>query len=270
MKIVLVIPIYYGVDSIELQECLRSVFSQQTTYNFKVYIVKDGIVSNEVEKILVQHKDQICVLGRDVNMGLASILNYSLKMIDWDYYFRMDADDKISPNRIQSQMDFILENPQYHAVGSQFIRFVDSGQQYQGRLMSNDLRQIMKTTITRSPTVHASMLFKKSFFELNGYYNESFRYGCEDYDLFARAVCNSIEFTSLKLNLYYVRSVPDLKYRRLKLKNLLDSYKISLRYIFIKGFYLHVFTVTGVFIVKFLLRLVPSEIFQKVKDKYIK
>jgi hypothetical protein len=270
MKIVVVIPIYLGVNHKDFEESLKSVVNQKTTYTFKIFVVKDGEINDNIQKILSKYDSNISVIGRDKNMGLASILNYSLKEIPWDYYFRMDSDDIISPDRIQVQLDYILSNPEYHAVGTQFIRFVEGGKEYNGRTMPNELNKIIKTAIFRSPTVHASMLYKKSFFELNGFYDESFRYGCEDYDLFSRAVLNKVSFTTIDKRLYLVRSAPELKFRRLRFKNLTDAFKISSRYIFYQKLYIYIFPIIIIFILKFILKFVPPNLFQKIKDNFIK
>ena len=158
MKIVLVIPIYFGVNHEDFEESLKSVINQKTKYKYNIYVVKDGEVDEKVDDLLTKYDTHVTVIGRKNNMGLASILNYSLKEIPWDYYFRMDSDDIITSDRIQVQMDYILNNPEYHAVGTQFIRFVEGGKEYNGRTMPNELNKIIKTTIFRSPTVHASML----------------------------------------------------------------------------------------------------------------
>lgn len=270
MKIVVVIPVYFGVNYLDFEESLKSVINQNTTYKYKIFIVKDGKINKELESVLFKYSNFIKVLGRSKNMGLASILNYSLKEIPWDYYFRMDSDDIISPNRIQIQMDYILKNPEFHAVGTQFIRFVQGGKEFKGRNMPSNWKKILKISVFRCPTVHASILFKKSFFELNGFYDESFRYGCEDYDLFARAVINKIPFTSINNYLYFVRSAPELKFRRLRIKNLTDAFKISSRYIFKQKQYLYIFPIILHFFIKLFLRILPPSIFQKVKDNLIR
>ena len=231
-------------------------------------MVLDGPVKEQVNYLLDEYEDRLSIIRRNENRGLAFVLNYTLKNIEWDFYFRMDADDIMHPERIQKQMDFILANTDYHAIGTQFRRFVPDGTFYDGRFLHNNWNDIIKATVLRSPTSHATMLYKKSFFELNGYYNEFNRYGCEDYDLFARAVANNVKFTTIDEQLYDVRSSPEIQFRRLRLKNIIDDYIISFKYIIKMKLY-------GLFL-SFRLRRFQNFIkarsensISKIKDRYI-
>lgn len=270
MKIVVVIPVYAQVTRKELTEALESTLNQKTDFEYSTFVVKDGPVSPDLDMVIGEYADKLRVIGRPENLGLASILNYSLKHIEWDFYFRMDADDIMSPGRLQAQVDFLCENPHFHAVGTQFERFIENGEVFKGRVIPQTLEGIRITAIFRSPTAHATMLFKKSFFDLNGFYREELRYGCEDYDLFARAVTNGVNFTSVGSSLYLVRSSVEIQARRLKFQNIFDDFGISFNYVIKNRYYIYIIPVCLKVLVKLILRMIPPSFFQIIKDKIIK
>lgn len=96
-----------------IQECLDSILSQKTNFEFEVIVGDDGSTDQTPEIIKdyeKRHKNVKAVLHKE-NIGpkknLASVYSKALG----DYIFHLDGDDTALPGKIQAQVDALDENP---------------------------------------------------------------------------------------------------------------------------------------------------------------
>lgn len=164
-----------------LREAMDSVFSQTFT-NFEFIIVDDGS-SDGGEDIVLSYDDFRIRYFRQKNAGLAAALNTAISMARADLIARMDPDDICLPERLAKQYDYLIHHPEIIIVGSAATCIDGSGEiladvQMRQSYMKGEL------SLPETPSVHPSVLFRRSIFEQAGGYSEEMRYGGEDAVLF--------------------------------------------------------------------------------------
>lgn len=116
-----------------LSECISSLLSQ--TYKEIEIIAIDDFSSDDSYKILKKFKKSHKKLRLYKNVkryGIGVTLNRLVKKAKGDFIAFMDTDDISSPNRLKKQVNFLLNNPQVVAVGSQ-CTFIDEKNKKIGR-----------------------------------------------------------------------------------------------------------------------------------------
>ena len=111
-----------------LAESINSILSQ-TYSNFELLILDDGSTDNSLKIIKVYAKEdkRIKILVNKTNQGEARCRNILLKNSKTKFIAWMDSDDISLEDRLQTQMDFLKQNPKIDAVGVQYSAFGSSG-----------------------------------------------------------------------------------------------------------------------------------------------
>lgn len=152
-----------------LAEALESIFNQQI-HNHEIIVVNDGSTDNTA-KILHRYSDKIQIIEQS-NQGPSAGRNRGLQAAQGDFIAILDADDICPLDKLQTQLTFLKNNPQYSVV------------------MGPLRRLYMDPTPTLSEPEHAGnlgcALFQKSLFDQVGLFNPDLRFG-EDLDWFIRA-----------------------------------------------------------------------------------
>lgn len=166
--------------ALALEHALKSV-DEQTFRNFELIVVDDGSTDNTKD---ICEKFELNYIKTE-NRGVSAARNLAVKNSTGEWLCFLDSDDRWLPHKLQSQFDFIQENPKFPLVhgdeiwirngvrvnpmkkhakagGDQFIRSVD--------------------LCCISPSCVA--LKKELFIELGGF-REDFPV-CEDYDLWLK------------------------------------------------------------------------------------
>ena len=122
--------------------------------------------------------------------GLVAALNRGLQQATTPFIARMDADDRMYPNRLQAQRDFLLENPEIDLVASRVRLFpehlIQGGFREYIRWQDECLtpEDIAAEIYWESPVVHPSVMFRRDrILDLGGYHHGPFP---EDYELWLR------------------------------------------------------------------------------------
>lgn len=94
-----------------LNECLNSIFKQQTKYHFEVIAVNDGS-KDETASILAdfQMKHSNLIVLTQENKGFSGARNTGIKSSRGKYLLFVDADDYIDGNYIQNLLDKAISN----------------------------------------------------------------------------------------------------------------------------------------------------------------
>ena len=111
-----------------LAESINSILSQ-TYSDFELLILDDGSTDNSLKIIKVYAKEdkRIKILVNKTNQGEARCRNILLKNSKTKFIAWMDSDDISLEDRLQTQMDFLKQNPKIDAVGVQYSAFGSSG-----------------------------------------------------------------------------------------------------------------------------------------------
>lgn len=206
---------------------------EQTYDNWELIMCDDGSDDNSYEvaqNIAKRFPEKIILLKNEYNMRLAATLNRCLKYARGEYVARMDADDISMADRLETQIKFLENNPEYACVGSNMIIFDEKGEHGE-RVMPEKTKKatLLKTTIFSHPTI---MMKRSVYQKLGGYTVSKSTMRAEDLDLWFRFVHAGYKGYNIQRPLYkYRESEKDLKKRSLRVafqtsKVFLNGYKL--------------------------------------------
>ena len=111
-----------------LKDSIGSIL-KQTYSDFELLILDDGSTDNSLKIIKAYAKEdkRIKILVNKTNQGEAKCRNRLLKNSKTEFIAWMDSDDISLEDRLQTQMDFLKQNPKIDAVGVQYSAFGSSG-----------------------------------------------------------------------------------------------------------------------------------------------
>ena len=98
-----------------IKQSIQSILSQ-TYKNLELIVINDGSTDGTLNTIRSLNDERIVLISQR-NMGLPSALNEGLKIARGEFIARQDADDVSLSERIEYELKFLLENPDYGLVG---------------------------------------------------------------------------------------------------------------------------------------------------------
>ena len=152
----------YEPDLYELSAAVRSI-RMQTLTAWELLICDDGSSEDTYRSIrkLAASDARIRVARNRKNMGLAHALNRCIPHARGDFIARMDADDISRPERLEIQVKFLRENPEYMWVASSAELFEKN------RIWGSALRPERpdaRAFLHSSPYIHPSVMFRREVF----------------------------------------------------------------------------------------------------------
>lgn len=181
-----------------LEAALFSIWDSQLLKPSQIVLVKDGLLTPELELIVGRWKsrlgDTLCVVPIANNVGLASALNMGLQFCEYDLVARMDTDDIAKPIRFQRQVNFMSENPWVSASSSFIEEFDGSGKIISIRKLPFSSEAVSSFAKQRSPLSHPAVIFKKSAVLEVGGYPEIYP---EDYLLWVKMIMNGCKLANI-------------------------------------------------------------------------
>lgn len=105
----IIIPLYNAENYIA--ETLRSVLNQ-TWKNKEIIVVNDGSTDNSLAIVVSFDSEEIRVINQK-NQGASAAKQTGLEHAKGDYIQYLDADDLLSPNKIEAQMALLTDKPGY-------------------------------------------------------------------------------------------------------------------------------------------------------------
>ncbi|MDB5030239.1 glycosyltransferase [Mucilaginibacter sp.] len=183
-------------------EAIESVL-QQTYTDFELVIVNDGSTDG-TRAIINSYKDERIILIDQPNMGVAAALNTGLKYSKAPYIARFDADDVCHPQRLEKQIKFLLENPEYILVGSDADYILENNDfLFHFHCIAHSHKEIMEKLYFYCPFMHPTVMYKKAnVANAGGYPTDAHNF--EDYLLWT-AIAKQGKFCNL--------AEPLIKYR---------------------------------------------------------
>jgi glycosyltransferase involved in cell wall biosynthesis len=216
-KVTVIIPCYNRGKFIA--ETVESVLSQ-TYSNVELVVVDDGCTDNSRE-VLEPYADRIRILehpGR-VNCGQSAALNLGIRSSESDYVAFLDSDDLFAPDKIEKQVRFFEEHPQFglvyangHAIdenGNVIFRFYGKNHKEE-----SDPNRVLLDCYFLLPN---NALLRRDVLAKSGLFDESLR-SAQDHDLAIR-VAEVTKIAYLDECLFSYRRHPDsISYRNAKLR----------------------------------------------------
>lgn len=162
-----ILPVYNGRKYLKV--AIESIL-KQTFKNFEFIIIDDGSNDDSVD-IINMFLDKRIKFIKQNNKGLPRTLNIGIENSTGKYIARMDQDDISHHERLERQYEFIENNPECVAIGSN-AEVIDmyGNYVYTSRLpLSWDE---IKCYLPATPFFHPSTMFRKSAFDKVGGYPE--------------------------------------------------------------------------------------------------
>ena len=173
-----------------LDECLQSILVQSYT-DFELLTINDR--SNDESEQIVKHyrkQDKRLRVLASPRKGLVAALNFGLQTAKGKFIARMDADDRMRPDRLRQQVETLELHTSWSLVACQVHLFpeqsIQAGYQEYIRWQNQCLTpaDIAADIYLESPFVHPSVTYRRAdILNLGGYREGNF---AEDYDLWLR------------------------------------------------------------------------------------
>jgi len=225
----IIMPVHNGEKYIK--ESIESILSQ-THRNFEFIIINDGSTDNTL-LVLEEYskRDSRIIIKNNVkNKGISNSLNSGLKLARAPLIARMDSDDIAYPNRLETQVRFMQENPEVSVCGSS-IKIYEAPEICWVPPLQHDA--ILVRMLFESCLYHPTVMFRKETIVDQGGYNVNFS-GAEDYDLWCRLSRNiSVRFANISEPLLCYRTHTNTtnrspyKERQSKLADIVRNNQIS-------------------------------------------
>lgn len=208
--------VYKGEKAEYLYTALESIVNQTLVPN-EIVIVKDGVLTDELESCLEQfcelYGSLIKIVSFPKNRGLGLALKDGVLACSNEYIARMDTDDIAYPNRFEEQFKYLQEHKDIALLGSWITEFsADSNNPDTITKLPCDHHEIVKYAKKRNPFRHMTVVFKKSAVLDSGNYRDFLWF--EDYDLWVRIIQKGYETANIPKVLVNVRANDEMFARR--------------------------------------------------------
>lgn len=203
-KISVVMSVYNGQKY--LKEAIESVLNQ-TFPDFEFIIFDDCSTDKSLSIIETYTDKRIKLIKNEINKGLTVNLIEGVKIAQGEFLARMDADDICIPQRLEVQLEFLINNPKISILGSAVTFFEDNGQEFIG-IQPLTHEEIVVELLFGFTMLHPSVMMRLANLHLNHLnYNPYFKYS-QDFDLWVRA-SKILKFANLNKSLLKMREHSD-------------------------------------------------------------
>jgi glycosyltransferase involved in cell wall biosynthesis len=180
-EISIVMPVYNG--GAFLKETIAGLLSQSYG-DFELIIVNDGSTDSSREIIQSFNDKRIKYLSNHQNCGIVFSRNKGCSQMKGRFYAPFDADDIAHPQKMEKQLAFLKENPEFAMTGCRVKRIDPEGKPFgKAWRLSADHKQIPSIMLFRNYFVHSSLLINRKALP-SGFYTKGFDV-VEDYLLCA-------------------------------------------------------------------------------------
>jgi glycosyltransferase involved in cell wall biosynthesis len=166
-----------------LTEAIESVYAQNV--KFEMVVVDNGSTDRSIEILenFARTKPNFRFISHP-HKGVSRALQEGIRHVTTDFIARLDSDDKMYPQRLSTQLLYMIANPKCVLVSSQ-ITYINEKSEMQGASrypVGSDIRRFLSST---NPIAHPATLMKTSAIrEVDGY--RTYSEGAEDLDLWFR------------------------------------------------------------------------------------
>ena len=178
-KITVFIPVFNRERFIA--DAIDSVLSQSYS-DFEILLIDDGSTDRSVEIMRAYTDPRVRIERNDRNLGIPYTRNRGLELARGEYIALLDSDDRADPLRLERQVDFLDQHPDYVQVGS-WCRMIDA----HGRPLKKVKRQpilsqdVDAQLLFRCALSNRSIMARTAILKHYGYRNDYPR--CQDYYL---------------------------------------------------------------------------------------
>lgn len=206
MPVTIAIPFYNAEQY--LADAIRSVFAQ-TYQQWELILIDDGSTDGSLDIARRINDPRVRVYSDGLNLKLAARLNQITQLASYEYIARMDADDLMSPTRIEKQLQILENHPDIDLVTTGLYS-VDDSLKLLGYRYPNKTFITHKELLRQNIVVHAAMMGRKSWY-LRNPYNTNLTIA-QDYNLWLESSKkNDFKIFFICEPLYYYRETQNIK-----------------------------------------------------------
>lgn len=221
-----IIPCYNAEQYVET--AVRSIM-EQTYTNLEILCCDDCSTDGTftILQKLAAEDSRIKILRNETNLGVVDTLNKLVSEASGTYIARMDADDISLLKRIEKQVAFLENNPDYALCGTNAWHIDESGRRIGRSCLSISNYEIKRTKFIRCPFYHPAVCMRSDVLKQNKY--DYFFDKVEDYDLWMRIIEKNNAFNLKERLLKYRKTSSSISYNysdeiRRKLIELFSKY----------------------------------------------
>lgn len=196
----------YNVENY-IEQAVESLLFQ-TYRNFELIIADDGSSDNTRTKIdaLAKLDSRIVCSHNEKNQGKIKTANRLLEICNGQYLTIHDSDDISHPQKLERQLLFMEQNPEYAMCGTSYVIFYKNGIVVSEDILEKDPFVLREKSKTKSQFHGPTTLFRTSVVKEIGGLFRIFKLG-EDVDLSMR-IAEKYLTTNLSELLYFYRWQP--------------------------------------------------------------
>ena len=228
--------VYIRESAGNLKEAMNSIWKQTVPTNDFV-LVCDGPLSSELNDLIENMQEdhsELCVVRLPQNVGLGNALNEGIKHCRNELVARMDSDDISRIDRCERQLQVFSAHPEISICSGIVEEFTVSTDKIEARrALPKTQKEIITFAKKRNPFNHPCVMYKKSFVEKAGGYQDF--YLLEDYYLWIRMLQKGFVGYNIQEPLLWMRAGSDMYKRRAGWKYA-KSQKALLKYMKNSGF----------------------------------
>lgn len=233
MKVTIIIPVYNKFHFIE--ETLNSILCQ-SYFNFEIILVNDGSTDGSIEileRYATRFSDVVKLIDSE-NLGVSSATNLGIQSAKGEYIQFLDADDMISPDKIEKQVQLLSGKNKGAIATCEWVNFFHDIQQYTQvpyrvfQDFESGLDLLLRFWNHQEMMAISSFLTHRSLIEKAGPWDESLRIN-QDGEFFTRVLLHAEQVLFEPEGKVYYRSPGATNVSQQKsekaMKSLLDSYQ---------------------------------------------
>lgn len=193
---------FYNAEKF-LKDAVRSVFAQ-TYQDWELILIDDGSTDRSLQIAHSIKDPRVRVYSDGKNKKLAARLNEIAQLAKYEFLARMDADDLMSPERLEKQMKILKENESVDLVTTGVFSVTDDLKLVGMRGMNANSATLKELLFRKVGFTHAAILGRRAWF-LRNQYDASLKIA-QDHDLWLRSVAkNDFNVRIIADPLYYYR-----------------------------------------------------------------
>ena len=202
------ISIYHKELFTHFNECMKSIWDNQTLKPTEIILVEDGPLTPELDKEIARWQTKLgevlTVIRLAQNVGTGKAKNIGLQNCSHEIISIVDTYDISVSDRFEKQISFMQKNIEYSIVGGQILEFIENINKPTGMRkvpFSNDA--LIKYAERQSPFNNMTIAYRKSHIQQVGGYQHHM--WMEDYNLFLRVIAKGYKIKNLEDILVYAR-----------------------------------------------------------------
>ena len=211
------VSIIMGIYNCEqtLGEAIESIVAQNFS-DWELILCDDGsqdLTYKVARKYQQLYPQKIVLLQNKKNMGLNYTLNYCLKKAKGGFIARMDGDDVCVNTRLEKEVQFLEQHPEFAVVSSPMIMFDEKGEW--GRTTVIEYPQVNDFCKHSPFFCHAASMIRYEAIKSVGGYTENSKFlRVEDCNLWFKLYARGYKGANLKEPLYMMRDDRNATHRR--------------------------------------------------------